>query len=122
MELYVLMGVKRIESIGIDKYNFESIYVEFMNNVTGGAQTTDIDERDIFKDKIMQNLNTDRAAVRKAFEHLLDLRLLKYTSKSKNTATVGVRLNEIHPTEITQFVIKNRDLFSTELFHYSMKN
>lgn len=121
LENIVLMSVKRIEEVGTVKYNFTAIYEQYMKFITGGAQTTDIDERDIFRDKLMLHYPTDRDIVYKAFDHLIDLQLLKLTSSKTDLKKKisNVRLNEIHPSEIQNFVQKNADSFSSEIYKYA---
>ncbi|KAL0483433.1 origin recognition complex subunit 4 [Acrasis kona] len=120
LEFNVLMSIKHIEENGTTKYNFEDIYSEYIKFITGGAQTTNINQKDVFHDKLIVSFTIDRNIVYKAFDRLIDLKFIKVSSaRLTKKYTAGVRLNELHPSEIQNFVVKNKDFFSTEQYRYA---
>lgn len=89
LELMVLIVIYNgLEFNGITKYNFETIYSQYMNVLTGGAnEATTISERDIFKESLMlKKYTTDRREVLDALEKLLELNIIKISGiKSART-------------------------------------
>jgi hypothetical protein len=123
LEMRIFFTIKKIEQVGEQSYTFDTIFARYMRFVTN-SNTTDIDSKDRYNSKLVTVTITDKNSVYNAFQHLLDLQLIKFASRvsDKKKHTTNVRLNELHPSEIENWVRKNEHDFNTEVYQYATEN
>jgi hypothetical protein len=134
-ELCMLITVKRLEEYGSSRsttftaYNFETLFNEYTKFITGGANSSNIQDQDVFRDKLLSTLSVNRTVLLTAFEKLIELDLIKLTGKSKHVVDTGkgrkrdvskvtVRLNRLHPSEIERYFKENKSVFPSEIFKF----
>lgn len=121
----LLIAIKRTEEVGVEKYNFGFIYNEYYKFMYS-AKSTDIKSKDRFKsNRLLSTTCYNHRTALKAFENLVDLKLVKLSRPTKsmfNSESLDsfhIRLNNIHPNEIENFMIENETAFESELFKWA---
>lgn len=108
-QLILLCAVKKIESLYNAKNSsiditFDTLFNLYMKFASGGAQSSNIRQEHLFSEG-RTLIETDNQVVFQNFISLLELRLIRFTTKDfpstrKEQASTKVRLSNIHPSQI----------------------
>ncbi len=135
-ELCILLACKKCEEYGSKSsnnfipYSFDIAYNEYCKFVTGGANNAHISDSDLFRDKLMSNLSVNKSIVLTSFEKLLELGFLKLSSVNKklldakdrkrDISSLPVRLNNLHPIEIDNYLKSRKEQLNSEIYRWAI--